>query len=103
MIEFSLEHISVIGFLIGSPGMGELVVIAIVAVVLFGGKLPEVARSMGSTYQQFRKGLADIQSSVKNELDSTTNSINRIADYSDVNDDYDEPTAPKFDPPEEER
>lgn len=103
MIEFSVEYIPLIGFFgIGSPGMGELVLIAIVAVVLFGGRLPEVARSLGSSYQQFRKGLADIQSTMKADIDLDIDSTNRIPDYSDANEDYDEPTAPKFEPPSEE-
>ena len=98
-----LEQLLVFGFFgLGSPGVGELVVIAVVAVVLFGGRLPEVARSLGSSYQQFRKGLSDIQSSIKNDLDVDANSYDRIPDYSDVDDDYDEPTTAKFEPPVEE-
>ena len=94
----------IIAFLgIGTPGVGELIVIGVVAVLLFGSRLPEVARSLGSSYQQFRKGLSDIQSSIKSDLDiNATNSYDRLPDYSDVNDDYDEPTAPKFEPPAEE-
>ena len=103
MTGFTLEYITVIGFFgLGSPGVGELLVIAVVAVVLFGGRLPEVARSLGGTYQQFRKGLSDIQSSIKNDLDIDAAGLNRIPDYTDVSDDYDEPTAPKFEPPVEE-
>jgi sec-independent protein translocase protein TatA len=98
----ALEQISLIAFFgLGSPGVGEILVIAVVAVVLFGSRLPEVARSLGGSYQQFRKGLADIQASMKNELDLDVKSPDRISDYSDVNDDYDEPSAPKFEPPEE--
>jgi sec-independent protein translocase protein TatA len=102
-MEFTLDQIAILGFFgLGSPGVGEFVVIAIVAVVLFGGRLPEVARSLGNSYQQFRKGLSDIQSSIKADLDVDVSDLNRITDFSDVNDDYDEPTAPKFEPPAEE-
>ena len=100
MAGFTLEYFTVIGFFgLGSPGVGEILVIAVVAVILFGGRLPEVARSLGGSYQQFRKGLSDIQSSIKKDLDVDAASLNRIPDYRDVNDDYDEPTAPKFEPP----
>ena len=45
-------------------GMQELVIVGIVAVLLFGKRLPEVARSMGKSYNEFRKGLSDIQTSI---------------------------------------
>lgn len=103
MTEFTLEHLTMIGFFgLGAPGIGELLLIAVVAVVLFGGRLPEVARTLGGTYQQFRKGLSDIQTSIKNDLDIDADSLNRLPDYSDATDDYDEPTAPKFEPPVED-
>ena len=103
MMEFALEPTPLIAFFgLGSPGMGELLVIAVVAVVLFGSRLPEVARTLGGSYQQFRKGLSDIQASMKNDLDFDAKSLERLSDYSDINDDYDEPTAPKFEPPVEE-
>ncbi|MEM7783768.1 MAG: twin-arginine translocase TatA/TatE family subunit [Planctomycetota bacterium] len=91
----------VVGFIgIGSLGMGELAVIGVLAVLLFGGRLPEVARSLGATYQQFRKGLSDIQSSIKTDVDLNS-TVDRLNDYSDYHDDYDEPSAPKFRPPTE--
>ena len=83
-----------------SMGMGEMVLIAIVAVVLFGGRLPEVARTVGGYYQQFRQSLADIQDSIKNDLDVRKdldlNQPPRIEDHSDFDD---EEPAPSFDPP----
>ena len=87
-----------LAFGIGSLGGFEMVIVGIVAVILFGGKLPEVARNFGRTYQQFRQGLADIQSSFTADVDVSLNDIPRIDDYSDV-DDYDEPVAPTFDEP----
>lgn len=96
------QHLIIAFFGLGSPGVGEMVLIGVVAVLLFGSRLPEVARSLGSSYQQFRKGLSDIQSSIKSDVDLDVKSLERIADYSDVHDDYEEPTAPKFEPPVEE-
>jgi len=96
MLDFSL-----FAFIFGTPGIGELMVIGVIAVLLFGKKLPEVARSVGSSYQQFRKGLSDIQTSIKTDLDLEAAANERLPDYSDVSDDYDEPSAPRFDPPEE--
>lgn len=93
---------AILALFFGTPGVGELIVIGVVAVLLFGSKLPEVARSLGSSYQQFRKGLTDIQTSIKEDMDSVKQSVDLLPDYSDYNPDYDEPTAPKFEPPKEE-
>lgn len=42
------------------PGPSELWVILLIVVVLFGAKkLPGLARAMGSSINQFKKGLAD--------------------------------------------
>ena len=94
-------------------GMGEFVIIGVIAVLLFGQRLPEVARSLGKSYNQFRRGLSDIQS----ELDVSSleeprygnsdigNSDIGNSDSSNTTEafsDYDEPTAPKFEPPPRE-
>ena len=40
-------------------GLGpfEMVVIGVIAIMLFGGNLPEVARKLGGSYREFRRGL----------------------------------------------
>jgi len=38
-------------------GSGELMLILLVALMLFGGKLPDVGRSIGRSVNSFRKGL----------------------------------------------
>ena len=90
--------------------MQELLVIGVVAVLLFGKKLPEVAKSLGKSYSEFRKGLADIQSNIDTGLSSPLSSFsskgsrgsyNSSPAYKDY-DDYDEATAPKFAPPPSE-
>ena len=53
-------------------GLPELVIVGVIAVMLFGKRLPEVARSFGQSYHQFRAGLNDIQAEVnraKEEVD----------------------------------
>ena len=84
-------------------GLGEMALIAVVAVVLFGGRLPEVARTFGGYYNQFRKSLSDIQDSIKNDIDVSRdlNAPARISHDSDVDIDDDDP-APTFDPPPED-
>ena len=88
----------------GGIGYLEVILIAMVAVMLFGSRLPEVARSVGQSYTQFRKGLNDIQSSVKSELDKEIDEVKKIphelesALEEDEEDDDD--LSPDYDPPE---
>lgn len=81
----------------------ELIVVAVVAVLLFGRNLPSVARSMGQSYKQFRSGLNDLQSqlNVQELYDPTPSNRPKAAkkkSYDDY-DDRDEVSAPKFEPP----
>ena len=86
------------------PGVGytELFFLAIIAVLLFGKKLPEVAKSIGKGYGKFKKSLTDVQQTldVSDSLDASTDSSSSVSSYD--YDEYDEPTAPKFDPPPSE-
>jgi len=49
-----------VGF-IGMPGPVELIIIGFIAVLLFGNRLPGVARSVGSSFVQFKKGLKEVE------------------------------------------
>ncbi len=96
----------------GGIGSAELILIAIVAVVLFGSKLPEVARSFGQSYTQFRKGLNDIQTSIKTELDRELDEVKKIPQeletaYNEIGNDDNEDEADEedeeglgYDPPD---
>jgi sec-independent protein translocase protein TatA len=46
------------------PGGWEWVVILIVALLLFGKRLPEVARGIGKSLTEFKKGLSEGQNAV---------------------------------------
>ncbi|MDX9862332.1 MAG: twin-arginine translocase TatA/TatE family subunit [Rhodospirillales bacterium] len=43
-----------------TPGMGELIVILVILLVLFGpGKLPQVGKSLGSAISQFKNSVKE--------------------------------------------
>jgi sec-independent protein translocase protein TatA len=86
-------------------GLGpfEMMVIGVIAVVLFGGNLPEVARKLGSSYREFRRGLNEVQQQFRAAeyevsrslaVDEKAKSVDTSED-----DEPDEPSVPKFAPP----
>jgi len=86
-------------------GFQELLIVGIIALLLFGKRLPEVAKSLGQSYREFRKGLSDIQSSfnydsfTSSSSYSSSSALPSSSDTQDDYDDHDEPTAPKFELP----
>ena len=80
-----------------SPGPMEMLIIGVVAVLLFGKRLPEVGRSLGKGIVEFKRGISGIQ----DEIDTAAHrpsSSSSSSTYNDI-DDRDEATAPRFDPP----
>ena len=82
---------------IGMPGPMEMLIIGVIAVLLFGKRLPEVGRSLGRGIVEFKKGIRGIE----DEIDSVASSPGREVSAGDV-DDHSEATAPKFEPPTSE-
>ena len=71
-----------------SPGPTEMLVILGVALLLYGGRLPEVARSWGKTLAEFRRGLSGIQNDLNDAMYSPPNQLDyypeeQAAPYSD--------------------
>ena len=50
-------------------GGWELIAIGVVAVLIFGKRLPEVGRSLGQGFVEFKKGLRGVQDDVKESVD----------------------------------
>ena len=59
--------------LIGSLGAGEIIIIALVILLLFGGKkIPELMRGLGKGVRSFKDGIKEAQEeakSVKEEIE----------------------------------
>jgi sec-independent protein translocase protein TatA len=47
-------------------GVTELLIIGGIALLVFGNRLPSVARSMGKSLVEFKKGMNEIEEEVKN-------------------------------------
>ncbi|HKB86404.1 MAG TPA: twin-arginine translocase TatA/TatE family subunit [Ignavibacteriaceae bacterium] len=51
----------------GNLGAGEIILILLVVLLLFGAKkIPELARGIGKGMSEFKKGLKDVEDEIKN-------------------------------------
>ncbi len=86
-----------------SPVM--MLVISALAVLLFGERLPEVARSVGKGFMEFKRGVRSIQDDVEGAINAATTTTTSSTTSPVAASPYDEPeerdesTAPKFEPP----
>ena len=86
-------------------GMQELFLVGVVALLLFGQRLPEVARTAGKYYTQFRRQLTDLQAQMSmsdthySNTSSSSSSASSSTTPAETYDDYEVATAPKFVPP----
>jgi len=103
---------------------GTLVMLGALAVLLFGERLPEVARTFGKKFNEFRKSVQSIQDEIRSVAHSATSELTSAFDTSsgssspssssnssgsngsgtkrrsrESDEDYEEATAPKFVPP----
>ncbi len=69
----------------GMPGGIEWIVILIVALLIFGKRLPEVMKSMGRGIVEFKKGVKGVEDDVEEAIDknpekleASNNSKNKV-------------------------
>lgn len=58
----------------GMPGGPEIWIILAVALLIFGKRLPEIARNMGKSMTEFKKGLHEVED-VKQDVDRQINEV----------------------------
>ena len=66
------DSICTLGF--WTPGPLEVVIILIVAVLIFGRRLPEIARGMGKSVSEFKKGIQE----AKDTQDDVIDEVNKV-------------------------
>ena len=78
----------------------ELLIVGMIALLLFGKRLPEVARSLGKGIVEFKKGMAGIEDEVRTATRAATS---MPASRPPVHDDDEQKwEAPRFEPPQSE-
>lgn len=54
-------------------GTGEIILIALVILLLFGAKrLPELAKSIGKSVKSFKSGLNDVEKEIKDSTEESS-------------------------------
>lgn len=51
----------------GFPGSWEWILILIVALLIFGRRLPDVARSVGKSIVEFKRGIKDVHDDIEGQ------------------------------------
>lgn len=55
--------------IMGLPAGSEWILIALVALLIFGRRLPEIARNVGKSLNEFKKGVKESQDEVHKAID----------------------------------
>ena len=76
---------------------GEMLVVGVIAVLLFGKRLPEVGRSLGKGLVEFKKGLRGMEDEF--DISGPEPSSSSRTELARVSDDAGMISVPKFEPP----
>ena len=63
---------------IGNLGAGEIIVIALIVLLLFGGKkIPELMKGLGKGVRSFKEGMNNIENDIENSGTEKSNNENQ--------------------------
>lgn len=83
MLPLSSTHLTL--GLFGMPGGWEMIVVLVIGLLVFGRRLPEIGRSLGSSIVEFKKGIKGIDEEIETESrksSSTPAQIDQSTTYS---------------------
>ncbi|MFH0889332.1 MAG: twin-arginine translocase TatA/TatE family subunit [Planctomycetota bacterium] len=52
-------------------GTSELIVIVVLAIILYGKRLPEITRALGKGYQEFKKNVDDVKDNFQKQVEDS--------------------------------
>ena len=64
------QEISAMLALVGMPGGWEFIIVLAIALLIFGRRLPEIARNMGKSMSEFKKGIHEAQETKDDIIDN---------------------------------
>ena len=66
------------------PGGWEFLVVLVIALLIFGRRLPEIARNMGKSMSEFKKGIREAQDTKDEIITDVTNEAKDAAGINEL-------------------
>jgi sec-independent protein translocase protein TatA len=76
----------------------HMLIFGVIAILLFGNRLPTVARSLGRSLSEFKKGMSDLEQDFKSSIYSEPKQRVTYSN-SNPNEQTEQPAGPRFEPP----